>query len=164
MTRRLFTILSLFSLLFFFALMVLWIRSIAHVDGLHWSSPNFNAEFEDVHGVVGIEIARDSGLYPPSSNGKRYGWFWWRIDLQPGRDRASLETPSFNRWGFGFHLVKTVGRPQGNWSIGGRRLWIIFFPYWLGVIIAGILPAVMVIRFVRRRPRRGAGCCPACGC
>jgi hypothetical protein len=163
MARRLFTFLALVSLLLFFALIVLWIRSIGHVDSLHWSSPGLNAEFEDVHGVVGIEIAQDSGLYPPVSGSKRYGWFWWRINLSPGRDRASLSTPSFNRWGFAFHLGKTIGRPQGNWSIGGRRLWIIYFPYWLVVTMTGIPPAAMIIRFIRRRRRRGEGCCPSCG-
>src|SRR5436309_738645 len=100
---------------------VVWIRSIGHMGSVYWIGSEHSVQVEQVDGVVGIILAHDSGLRPPVSGTERlYGWFSWRAALPSDRDRASLSIPSFNRWGFGTYVHKTVGRPQGWWRFGGR--------------------------------------------
>jgi hypothetical protein len=152
------------SLLLCLATTALWLRSIGHSGSIYWMQPELHIQIREVDGVLGIILARDSGLRPPVSGTNRlYGWFSWRQPMRPGRDRAKLSSPSFNRWGFGFHLVRTVGRPQGNWSIGGRRLWLVYVPYWLPPSILAIPALTLVLHFLRRRRRSRSGLCPHCG-
>jgi hypothetical protein len=163
MRRRRANVLTLLSLVACAALAVLWVRSWGHVGSTHWVRPELTLEVKETDGVLGVLVARDSGLFAPTGGARLYGWFHWRIATQ-GRDRASYETLSFNRWGFGLHGVKTVGRPVGNWRFGGRRLWIVYVPYWLPVLLsAAVAAGVFVVRWTRSARRRRWGLCPRCG-
>lgn len=164
MKRRFLRILAGISLLLCVALVVLWARSVGHFAYRYWIRPEFSIHFTERDGVMGFLVTRDSGLRPPvSGTNELYGWFAVRRPM-PNRDRSSGITPSFNRWGFGFHLVRTVGHPpQGYWRIGGRRLWIIYFPNWLPVLLTAILPCVVFVQRLRQCRRRRSGLCPFCG-
>ncbi len=152
------------SLLLCALLIFLWVRSVGHVGSTYWIRPELSVEVEQTDGVLGLIVARDSGLHPPVSDTDRlYGWFHWRNDMPRGRDRAKLTVPSFNRWGFGSFIAKTRGRPIGNWSIGGRTLVILHTPYWLPILLTAVPPSAGAARRLRRRRRSGAGRCRACG-
>ena len=163
MKRALSNALTLLSLVFCVAACVLWVRSLGHRSGTEWARPAFSVKVTETDGVLGLLVARDSGLIVPGGEGSLHGWTHWRTTTRPGRDRASYARPGFNRWGFGFHAVRTVGRPAGNWRIGGRRLWIVYLPHWLPVTLLAIPPAAWVVRRARSRVRRATGHCPACG-
>ena len=165
MKRRFFRILAGFSLLLCVALAVLWVRSVGHLAYRYWIRPELSIHFLERDGVMGFIVARDSGLRSPvSGTNQLYGWFSERHAILPNLDRASGIDPSFNRWGFGFHLLRTVGHPPaGLWRFGGRRVWIIFSPYWLPVLLSAILPCVVFVQMLRQRRRKRTGLCPCCG-
>jgi hypothetical protein len=146
------------------ALCALWARSVGHVASTEWVGPKFTLQVQEIDGVLGLLAARDGPLQTPSGgNASRYNWWRWRHELPPGRDRASLMTPSFNAWGFGFHTIPTVGPPQGNWRIGGRRLVIVYVPYWLPALAAAVPPVALLASRLRGHRRLRAGRCGNCG-
>jgi hypothetical protein len=155
---------TLLSLVLCVATIVLWVRSLGHVGYVYLIDEQCTIEAGGVDGVLGLLFARDSGLRPPTGGTDRvYGYFSWRHPLAPDRDRASLSTPSFNRWGFGFHVRRTVGQPKGFWRFGGRALWIIYMPFWLATTITAVPPLIWCVRKLRRRTRERSGLCPKCG-
>jgi hypothetical protein len=164
-----FTILSALSLLLCAITATLWFRSLGHTGAVMWIGPQHKLQVSSIDGVIGIEFARDSVLRPPVRGTTRlYGVFSWRSEIMRGldgavRDRADLNKLSFNDWGFGFHVRKTVGRPSGWWRYGGRRLLIAYFPYWLAVLCFAILPVLAAVKFLRRRVLLRRGRCPDCG-
>lgn len=141
----------------------LWIRSIGHCGSYYWIGPSHYLGISSTDGVMGILFARDSGLRGVTDETDLYGCFSWRLGITPGRDRASLTTPSFNRFGFGLHLVKTIGRPTGNWRFGDHALTILFLLYWLVALVTAIPPLLFVRRLLRRRSLERRGCCRTCG-
>jgi hypothetical protein len=162
--RRLFNLAAAMSLGLCVATVILWVRSIGHTGSVYWIGAEHHLELTNTDGVFGILFARDSRLRPVVEGTDRlFGWFSWRTELTAGRDRARLRTPSFNKWGFGLHLAKTVGRPDGQWRFGARRLLIVYLPYWLPVLAFALPPVPSSFRFLRRRHRMGAGRCPNCG-
>jgi hypothetical protein len=60
---------------------------------------------------------------------------------------------AYGFWNIGFRLTK-------NW-IGARP--VVSVPYWLLLVLLGILPARKVLRLLRRRRRARAGQCALCG-
>jgi hypothetical protein len=167
MARRLFTLLSALSLLLCVAVVVLWVRSVGHFGEAQWAGQAYAIQGSGIDGVCGLLLTRDSMLHPRTREGRLYGWSSWRVSLRPGRDRATLFSPSFNRWGFGFHAEKTVGPPQGGWRFGGRRIWIIYLPFWVPAALL-LLPPLLwagtrARRTLLRRRRRLSGQCVACG-
>jgi hypothetical protein len=119
-------------------------------------------EAESIDGVLAFQWARDSWLVSPVPAAGSYGFFAWRFPIPPGRDRTTLMSPRINRFGLGFHLLKTRGLPWG-WRTGNRRLVIVYLPYWLLVILTASLPVRWVTGFVRSRPHNQTGFCAHCG-
>ena len=111
---------------------------------------------ESGNGLVHLVFARDAGLY--SAGGWRAGSI-----VRAGRNWS---IPGPNDWGFQFYAGRTRGRPQGNWGIGGRPIWIVWVPHWT-IVLATCFPfiwgAVTLARRARARQRQSAGLCPACG-
>lgn len=163
MRRALFAVASAFSLLLFFATLTFWGRSLGHFGSTIWMRPQRYVELQDVDGVLGLEWARDNWSRPPAPGRGVYGWFSWRSPLPPGRDRASLQTPSFNRFGFGFHEVRTIAPAPGIWQVGKRRLFIVYLPYWLFAVITAVLPLRWLAARLRQRTRNRDGYCASCG-
>ncbi|HEX4797242.1 MAG TPA: hypothetical protein VH370_25840 [Humisphaera sp.] len=110
-------------------------------------------------GLVHVMFAFDAGLRTPPG---------WRV--QSVRQRLPVRnwsTPPPGKWGFAVYLRRTIGRPAGNWSKGGRSLLIVWTPYWGVTLVAGILPACWlgwaIVRARRRAHLKRDGLCPACG-
>ena len=163
MSRRQLNLLTLLSLLLCVAVCVLWARSIGNMSFKKWVRPELTVQVSEIDGVLGIMVSRDSMLSPLVRVPDPLGFFQYRGPIPPGRDRTTLMQPSFNAWGFGAFSGMTLGRPKGNWRIGGRRLLMVSTPYWLPALCAAVLPVVAARRFIRRRRRTAAGCCPTCG-
>jgi hypothetical protein len=167
LASHLFTFVSALSLLLFVAVGVLWARSLGHFGKSYLIGREYTIEFVGVDGVCGIQLARDSPLRSPTGEDRMYGWFAWRRPLPIGRDRTTLSTPSFDRRGFGFHALRTVGRPQGNWRFGGRKLRIVYAPFWVPIALLLLPPllwgAARTRRALLRRGRCWSGRCLACG-
>lgn len=163
MRKALFALVSAFSLLLFLTTLTFWGRSLGHFGSTIWIRPQHYLELEYADGVLGLQWARDNPSRSPIGGGGTYGRFSWRRPLPPGRDRASLETPSFNRFGFGFHVVKTFGPPRGFWQYGKRQLFIAYVPYWLLAAITAVLPLRWLALRLRRRDRNREGYCASCG-
>jgi hypothetical protein len=143
------------SLLLSVALAVLWVQSLGQFSGVTWVTSARNVEATATNGVLGILLTFDS----PSVSST--GWYKWRLPLRD-RDRASLSVPTFNAWGFGLHVVKTIGQPRGGWRFGGRTFLIVYTPFWLPVILFASPTLVACAKHWQRR-RVGPGRCRACG-
>ena len=163
MKKALFAFASAFSLLIFLATLTFWGRSLGHFESTIWMRPGRYIEVQDVDGVLGLEWARDNWSRPPVPGSGMYGRFSWRSPLPPGRDRASLQAPSFNRFGFGFHEARTIGPPQAIWRFGRRRLFIAFMPFWLFALMTAVLPLRWLAVRLRQRARNRDGHCASCG-
>jgi hypothetical protein len=74
-----------------------------------------------------------------------------------------LQAPSFNRFGFGFHSVRTLGPPRGIWQVGKRPLFIVFMPFWLFAVITAALPLRWLALRLRQRAQNRDGYCASCG-
>jgi hypothetical protein len=161
MKRRLFTILSALSLVLCLGMCVLWGRSVGHIENVYWSAPGHFAEITNPDGVLGLHLTSDSLLYPiwSSAHGP-YGWAFRRTAM-PNRDRLSLYSESFNRWGFGFHRTKT--RLGGAWRFGDRSLLILYVPFWFPVLITVPMPTYWAVRTLLQRRHSREGLCPSCG-
>jgi hypothetical protein len=160
MTRRPLNLLTVLSLLLCVAAVALWVRSWGHKAVIAWVQPEYMVDVRYTDGVLGVSVARDSLLhvYVP---GRLYGLSLNRRPFNPGLDRATF---SYNGWGFGLHRLNTVGPPpRGQWRTGGRRLWIVYLPGWLPVLLLAVPPAVWVARRTRSARRCRTGLCPVCG-
>ena len=163
MRKILFAFASACSLLLFLATLTFWGWSLGHFGSTTWMQPERYIKVQFADGVLGLQFARDNWSRPPGPGKAVYGWFSWRIPLPPGRDRASLEVPSFNRFGFGFHEVRTSGPPSGGWQFGKRRLFIVFMPFWLFAVITSALPLRWLALRRRQRAQNRDGYCASCG-
>lgn len=163
MRSTLFAVASAISLLLCLATLVLWVRSLGHYQITIRIGPERYAEVQSVDGVIGLEWARDSWSRTLVAGSRIYGWSSWRSTLPTGRNRADLQTPTFNRFGFGVHVIKTIGPPQGIWRFGNRRLVIVYLPYWLVATITALLPLRWLTLFLRQRSQNRSGYCASCG-
>jgi hypothetical protein len=146
----------------------MWVHSLGYHGYLWWIGPERWIKLTESDGVLGIQLARDSGLNPPIPGTKEiYGWLSVRYPKAAANDPWAHSTHSYNARGFGFYIGKTVGQPRGYWRLGGRRLWIIWTPFWLPVVLTAAPPGFLAMRrFSRRRReqrRLRLGLCPICG-
>jgi len=156
--------LTVLSLVLCVATVVLWVRGIGHMGSMYWLGPEHHFEISSTDGVLGAILARDGHLRPIVSGTTRLdGFFSWRAVIPAGRNRARFTSPSFNKWGFGFWLIKTICRPTGWWRFGGRKLVIVYAPFWLAVPVLAMPPISVGVALVRRKRRAKEGCCPICG-
>jgi hypothetical protein len=177
MTGRLLKVLTLLSLLLFAATATLWVRS--YFAGDRWTAspgpvtgattsprgetdtwrPQYSInsgggrlqllrkEFHDQPGAVGHSVLAESEAV---------------VDLKPGLpgDR------SFSVLGFEYFVREkhyTPG-PQVESTYWGFRVWTA--PYWSVATPAGVLPAIRLLSYLRRRRSRIRGelrLCPTCG-
>ncbi len=150
MRRRLFTFTFALSLLLLFAaLSVLWVRS-------YWASA----------GVVRSDTGGGYGVYV--SRGQLLAH---RIrDVDPGRVpavRVAFDGGLLHSW----HEQAELDRPArryhalgfGFMSGGGSFDWCVNVPLWSLVLLTLSLSARLTWVTCRRRSRRRAGQCPACG-
>jgi hypothetical protein len=161
MKRRLFNFMTALSLLLCVAGAILWVRSWGHHAVTLWAQPGYMVDVTRTDGVLGLTVARDSLLHVYVTGGTLYGLSHHRRPASPGGDRTTF---TYNDWGFGLHLLKTVGPPpRGQWRVGGKPIWIVYVPGWMPVVLLGVLPTAWVGRRLRSRRRRRAGLCSRCG-
>jgi hypothetical protein len=162
MRHRLFTVLAVGSLMLCAASCALWVRSLGHVEVVHWTSPGHDAEILSIDGVFGLMLTRDSSLEPIMVNVQRlYGWFHLRAVQRTDKSRGPILGMSYNRWGFGFYCVRTIG--GGGWRFGDRRVVIAYVPRWLPILLTAVVPLAWVTTAFRQHRRNCAGRCLSCG-
>jgi hypothetical protein len=140
MKRRLLTLLTLLSLLPAMAVVVLWVRSHAGPDYLHYvSARHWSLSVISGHGTVDVLVIPD-----------------WRQDpeLRVGRyDPYVYYGTRYSKRVLGFGT--DVQWPE----YGGRYVNI---PHWFLALLASLPPALGLWRMHRRRHRATPGFCPRC--
>jgi hypothetical protein len=164
MTRlrlRLFNGLAAVSLVLGVVTAVLYWESLGRASFYEWHAHAHELDVHHVDGVLTLSWANDTGLQSPDGS-SRFGWFHWQFRLE--QDRATLEIPSFNRWGFGAYCLRTKGPPPaGNWRFGGRLFLTVSAPYWFLLVLLTLLPGLWLFFYSRRRWRTQKGLCLVCG-
>ncbi len=157
MKRFLLTATSFISLLILVAAATVWVWNINRTAYLSYYGRSCKLTLASGGGLMYLDFAPDSSLLNENK-----GW-----EAQASQDPMSVWnriTPGPAFWGFGLYLQTTIGRPAGNWSIGGRPLCQIFVPCWFVVLLSAMYPTITFIRGpYRRYRRRKKGLCLACG-
>ena len=159
MKRRLLNLLTLLSLVLFVAVAAVGVGSYWAEMWVGYGHVPSGRRPVDIAGVtlaagkgnawVGVESYRDVYDLNDTSLFFTPGWRW---GLDEPVDVARRGEESF--LGFAWHDMV-----PGD----GIRYRGVAFPLWLAALLFLLLPAVRTHRFVRRRRRRRAGRCPACG-
>jgi hypothetical protein len=156
--RYIFNALTLLSLLLCAASIAMWIRSYKVLD--YYGAPLGPIRFEFDSGAGWPQALLAADVVTNTYND---GWRSVRGTPTP-RQWATGWRPGPNRFGFGFHLLRTVGPPQGNWRYGRRPILIVWAPYWCLTCVFAILPGLAVpLRIRRRRRLNREGRCRSCG-
>jgi hypothetical protein len=148
MKRRLFTILSAFSLLLCVAVVVVWVRSYWVLDRIFYNSVDKDKEFYAISTRGNVALIRLS-----RSRHDLLGWEYTRSVPPPAIDRRDVA------WNF-------LGIMRGSEAWGMDRLDQFVLPLWavLVPILSVALPSwVNLISHRRRRNRHRTGRCPSCG-
>ena len=154
--RRLFTALSVLSLLLCVATLVLWVRSywrvdvVTRLDGNRWIGIQSAAGHFDVSVGQNSESISDSPrllYYSPDPNRT----VPMQVFAEFIRNTAGIKTAWF--LGFGYLFAET--------SRGSLRGFGV--PDWFLALLFAILPALRLRAAIRSRRRRRAGHCPRCG-
>ncbi len=153
MKRWLFNIAAGVSLLGCVAITLLWVRSYWVID-----------EFPDRSAMPRNQPVPDSDHWhwlASSSRGRIcLGLTFGKFGL--ARYRATPSDSLLNYWREykGSKLVNVNGKQYFMWF---EDEWSIVFPHALALLLMGILPAVTVFRFFRRRDEKPFMCCRKCG-
>jgi hypothetical protein len=161
MIRRLFTFLSVLSLVLCVATVVLWARSYSEVSDHVTLGGRDSAAL--LRGQSSFELHFRSGhihwapnphlLLMPISIGTE----------PPAGDTAFPSKVSFTNVSVDTCSCGFVGV---NGEVNGRRMSDGIFPFWIATSILALLPSTLLLRRCRRTSswrRRSRGCCPACG-
>ena len=141
MKRRLLNLLTALSLLLCMAVGALWVRSCYRLDwgavvvGLH------QLVFVSTSGGITIEHY-DNHPDNPS------GTYW---AARPVNETGFDGT---RHWDF---AIQRAGVPRADVADGIR------FPHWAAIVVFAAMPAVRVVREIRRQRLVGGGRCPKCG-
>jgi hypothetical protein len=150
MIRRLFTILSVLSLLLCVATCVLWATSYVGPPIL---LANRAGAIESGGGTLAVRWHSDG---PPFAPAERLITF-----PLPRLPNGAFDIPPHARGTAGFRYweanVSVVGL---RWQMGVR---VVFLPYWAAVVTLAVLPVVRLGLSHRRRGRWQTGLCPSCG-
>ena len=172
MKRRLFAIVSAFSLLLFVAVVVLWVRSYSGSDYVSRGrllSSGEQAVTSTVHQVRwtrgGIHLTAGEHTYFPRGESAPVDegewpayWGWGRLGVGHVGWEELPRRSLWNRLGFHHYSGQGFMTSFSSESTDG-----IVVPAWLAAVILGILPLVWVRRVVGDRRRSREGFCPCCG-
>jgi hypothetical protein len=148
--RRLFTAVSVLSLLLFIATLALWVRSYWRFDRVnHVDHKHRLRRLENLRGHMEIAAVGSSGWAPGYS-----------YVSSTSQDRAFVfggfaggDSKSGSFLGFGYASI----------DLGPRTLRAIAVPHWFLALLFAILPALHLRSTIRSRRLRRVGHCPRCG-
>ena len=160
MTRRLFNLLTVLSLLLCVAVLVLWVSGAVAMHehgwrtGRHWWCVGFDSD--------GVAAGYCQAAAPVTGGADAVRWDWDRaepgsgplakVGLEWGRVAVMRGTPILSR------LEVLSGLFQVPTPAQYVRL-----PWWLLAALTGAIPAARVLSAYRRRGRQRAGRCGRCG-
>jgi hypothetical protein len=131
-----------------------------HLEFVFWDGPNHSFSFRSWSGIMGVGGTFGDG----SALDDDSGWQHVRDVNSTYNYAISPVSPGPVKWGFGFHLFRTVGPAQGgNWRVGGLPYISLFAPYWFLVIVFGTAPMVWMWRRWTRSERQSLSLCSTCG-
>ena len=176
MRRQLFSVISAMSLALCAATSALWVRSFAVAEVFHWArTAEGNGADESKIGKLGLaEVAISRGriqlLIEMNTAYLDQDWIGYQhypIALSDFQVPPRLTNPIgmlsgqpqvfkvyFNLFGLG------VYRDDVN---PNSRDYLAIFPFWIIVVISGILPARWLTKLARRQTRRTGFSCSSCG-
>ena len=147
--RRIFTALSVLSLLLCLATIALWVRSYWRSDVVSYVvDPNRWYAAMSLRGHIGLCCGQDS----PVERGFMYAASDGTNNLTLLQWSRTVATRSRSGWFLG---VGIVSGPSQFWGIG--------VPHWFLALLFAILPAVHLRAMIRSRRTRREGLCPKCG-
>jgi hypothetical protein len=159
--RRVFTVLSVLSLLLCLATIALWMRSYRRGQSMrfwHYSESGLVSWSENIASAKGIVlvwhgVTVDTTPVPQADRRARI-----RIgSVGMPRDWHPLDGFDRHFWGFAYH--RSVDSFP-TWTFTCR---IIAFPHAVLVVLFALLPGWSTVGYVRSRRRHRMGLCPRCG-
>jgi len=141
--RRLFTILSVFSLLLCFATLALWIRSRGTADFAGFQGEGRGFWLDSGRGSLFVGTA---AITFPHALDSGTGFFH-------SREKISLVL---------WQPAQGIGSFRAFSDSDANHFWITF-PHWFLAIVFAVLPAYWLGSFVRSRRARCEGLCTKCG-
>jgi hypothetical protein len=169
--RHLIPLAAAASLVLFFALTALWVRSYWHQDMIGWgywshdsldrkSQERWFAGIEGSQGILAVGVLREREGNPFRGQRVRHarGLFWnnhgWPLNMFIGEAEGSF--------GFRFMWLNYLPTPGYLGHVGA----IVCVPFWTAALLAAVLPVrwgVRHHRHSRERRRQVSSCCPTCG-
>ena len=151
MGRRLFNLLTTFSLVLLLAVPAAWVvaRSVRILLVVGWDRREYLLGLTDAVVVVGSEVSETKDLERPLSF-------------------VCVRRPTDDPYGtFGEGFGRFAATNYGGLSVSGGRSWVerYWFPCWVPAAVFAAAPAMRVIMAVsqRRRAHSRAGTCARCG-
>jgi hypothetical protein len=152
MRRRLFTLLSILSLLLFVATVRQWVRSYRFLEELPAAWPDSR-----------LGVTSGSGLFVLAWQATDRPWQLrteWRVApiLQRGGSQAVADmlSPPDEPGILGFRWYSVLSSNTVRWRV-------LVVPYWALSSLFLVPPILRVLSLLRHRGKRSAGRCPACG-
>ena len=153
---RLFTILSVLSLLLCLATLALWVRS-------HWVQDWFVRGADEAIGTqVHSGLGRILCFHYDDRSRRTEPWAWSMgsapVTLQTHQLLDTSEAPHWwNRLGF------AVLRGGSGTSLAPSVVFFVLIPHWSLALLFAVLPALHLRAAIRSRRRLRPGLCPVCG-
>lgn len=146
MKRRLFSMLSILSLLLCVVTAGLWLRS-------HWVADMFKADIRWTNVCVGSY----SGFLQMYVGGHRYDSPLYQVRHQ--QHDINEKAPS------GIMPYRYFAHWEAMYYTERPKYWVasVKFPHWLALLIVGVLPVCWVVRWCRHRHHVMEGYCITCG-
>jgi hypothetical protein len=153
MTRRLFTLGSVFSLLLCIAAAGLWVRGYFVRDSLTFQGIGRDRNLlSSAHG----EMLAVTSFDDPFEGGVR----WYRDDLDDGIGDWLLPSAVVRRAGFAYSHFQTISLARNATPVNCRA---VAMPYWFPAMLFAIAPLIELRRRIRSRRTNQIGLCPKCG-
>ncbi len=162
--RRLFTIVSVLSLLLWLATLALWVRSYWRAEIVHYVHQRDDTrrwfELQSLRGSFAITFERGAHIDPLVTPVPRLFYTSHRpedvLDWRKVFEVYAKQANVSYAWFLGFGFVVDESTPN-------RWVLLISFPHWSIVLLTVVLPTWFLIARMRSRKRRRGGLCPKCG-
>jgi hypothetical protein len=151
--RRLFTAVSVVSLLLCVATLALWVRSYHRLDRASYlERSSLSIDVQSIRGQIEVVHGFTS---PTGTPGLSYD------SLSSTDFKSSREVIRDSPSGYDFPTIALLG--FGYMHIESSPAWWAWFPHWFLALLFAILPALHLRATIRSRRRHRIGHCPTCG-